>query len=451
MVKVTRQRISLFLLLAFVFLTVQASFPQRAHAQSNVYVASLDQNIDPGAEDFVISSINDATSSGVHNFILILNTNGGSGANMENIISAISSYEGGKCASANFTTLIAPTSAHAFSAGAYIAESSCSIVTVPGTVIGSATPIVSGIPTGEENTTLTKDIQAFTNYMTTLTGSHNRNATATGLMVTRGVSYDCQTYASCYANRTDVVNRVLNVSTLQDALTALGAGGAAIHTPGTRSIFLSVISDPNLDSILFLAGVFAILADLYHPTIIFTVVGAAAIALALLGLGVFGAPIVSIVLMMIGAIFIFLELKTHHGVSAIAGVIIFIVGFLLIFSLPSSTPAPSSAPSGSGTFIQIGVLTYTILGIVGGGGVLGSIYLYRVRETLMHRPPAQNPKAIIGKTGRLTSDLKAGEVATANIGSEDFTVTGSSDLPSGTLVMVKDIQGLRLKVEKVEN
>ncbi len=439
MVKITRHRITLFLLLAFVFLTIQASLPQKAHAQSNVYVASLDQNIDPGAEDFVVSSINEATSAGIHNFILILNTNGGSGANMENIISAISDYE--YSGNNNFTTLIAPSSAHAFSAGAYIAESSKFIVMIPGTVIGSATPIVSGIPTGEENTTLTKDISAFTQYMVTLTKHNNRNYNATALMVTKGVSYDCGTATSCSAYQQNVINAVLPANNTQQALTTLHAGDAPIHTAGTRSIFLSVISDPNLDSILFLAGVFAILADLYHPTIIFTVVGASAIALALLGLGVFGAPIVSIVLMMIGAIFIFLELKTHHGVSAIAGVIIFIVGFLLIFSLPS-------APSGSGTFIQIGVLTYTILGIVGGGGVLGSIYLYRVRETLMHRPPAQNPKAIIGKTGRLTSDLKAGEVATANIGAEDFTVTGSTDLPNGTLVRVKDIQGLRLIVEK---
>jgi len=449
LVKITKQKITLFLLVVFVFLMVQASLPQKAYGQSSVYVASLDQNIDPGAEDFVVSAINDATSSGIHNFILILNTNGGSGANMENIISAISNYEAN--GNNNFTTLVAPSSAHAFSAGAYIAESSSSIFMVPGTVIGSATPIVSGIPTGEENTTLTKDINAFTQYMTALTGSHGRNATNAALMVTHGVSYDCQTVPSCSARQKGVVDQVLPANSTQQALTIMHAGDATIHYPGTRSVFLSIISDPNLDSILFLAGVFAILADLYHPTIIFTVVGAAAIALALLGLGVFGAPIVSIILMMIGAIFIFLELKTHHGVSAIAGVIIFIVGFLLIFSLPSSTPAPSSAPSGSGTFIQIGVLTYTILGIVGGGGVLGSIYLYRVRETLMHRPPAQNPKAIIGKIGRLTSDLKAGGVATANIGAEDFTVSGSMDLPSGTRVRVKDIEGLRLTVEKVDS
>jgi len=448
-VKITRQKITLFLLVVFVFLMVQASLPQKVHAQSSVYVASLDQNIDPGAEDFVVSSINDATSSGIHNFILILNTNGGSGANMENIISAISNSEANS--NRNLTTHVAPSSAHAFSAGAYIAESSSSRFMVPGTVIGSATPIVSGIPTGEENTTRTKDINAFTQYMTALTGSHGRNATNAALMVTHGVSYDCQTVPSCSARQKGVVDQVLPANSTQQALTIMHAGDATIHYPGTRSVFLSIISDPNLDSILFLAGVFAILADLYHPTIIFTVVGAAAIALALLGLGVFGAPIVSIILMMIGAIFIFLELKTHHGVSAIAGVIIFIVGFLLIFSLPSSTPAPSSAPSGSGTFIQIGVLTYTILGIVGGGGVLGSIYLYRVRETLMHRPPAQNPKAIIGKIGRLTSDLKAGGVATANIGAEDFTVSGSMDLPSGTRVRVKDIEGLRLTVEKVDS
>jgi len=170
--------------------------------------------------------------------------------------------------------------------------------------------------------------------------------------------------------------------------------------------------------------------------------------LALLGLGVFGAPLVSIILMMIGAIFIFLELKIHHGVAAIAGVIIFIVGFLLIFSLPSSAPAPPGAPSG--TFFQATVLTYTVLGLVGGGGVLGSIYLYRVREAMMHRPPSQNPKAIIGKQGRLTSDLSAGATATANIGSEDYTVTGAEDLPRGSQVRVKDVQGLRLVVEKVE-
>src|SRR6266849_7467623 len=248
MVKITRQRIALFLLLAAVVLTIQASLPQNVQAQSSFYVASLDQNIDPGAQDFVVSSINDATSSGIHNFILIINTNGGAGVNMENIIGAIASYEGH---GNHFTTLIAPGSAHAFSAGAYIAEVSTNITMVPSTVIGSATPIFSGIPVGQENTTFTKDINAFTQYMVSITPGY-RNATATALMVTGGRSYSCQTYTSCYARQQHVVDAVLNVSSTQDALTAMGAAGAPIHTPGVTSTFLSIISDPNLDSILFL-------------------------------------------------------------------------------------------------------------------------------------------------------------------------------------------------------
>jgi membrane-bound serine protease (ClpP class) len=454
MVKVSRQTVAIILFLAVAFLSFQASQPQKAHAQSNVYVASLNQDIDPGANNFVTSSINDATSSGIHNFILILNTNGGDGADMEDIISAIATYEG-DCSTNNFTTLVAPGSAHAFSAGAYIAESSCNIVMVPGTVIGSATPIVSGIPTGEENTTLTKDINAFATYMSTLTQQHGRNYNATSLMVTKGVSYSCGTFTSCNATAENVANRALNTTDTQQALIDLGAGGATIHIPGTLPTFLSIISDPNLDSVLFLAGIFLILADLYHPTLIFTAIGAAAIVLALLGLGTFGAPLVSIILMIIGSLFIFLELKIHHGVAAIAGVAIFIVGFLLIFNLPSSAPAPPSCPStgcptGAGTFMPLGILTYIVLGLVGGGGILGSIYLYKVRETMMRRPPAQNPKAIIGKQGHLTSDLKAGGVATANIGSEDYSVTGQSDLPRGTQVVVKDVQRLHLVVEKTE-
>jgi membrane-bound serine protease (ClpP class) len=452
MVKISRQTIAIALFLAVAVLSVQSALPQKAHAQSTVYVASLNQDIDPGANNFVTSSINDATSSGIHNFILILNTNGGDGGDMEDIISAISSYE---AAGNNFTTLVAPNSAHAFSAGAYIAESSTTIVMLPGTVIGSATPIVSGIPTGEVNTTLTKDIDAFATYMASLTQEHDRNYNATSLMVTNGVSYSCGTVNSCQALQDGVVDRVLNANSTAQALIDLGAGQAAINTPGTLPTFLSIISDPNLDSVLFLAGIFLILADLFHPTLIFTAIGAAAIVLALLGLGTFGAPLVSIILMIIGAIFIFLELKIHHGVAAIAGVTIFIVGFLLIFNLPSSAPAPASCPAtgcptGAGTFTGFGILSYLVLGLVGGGGILGSIYLFRVREAMMRRPPAQNPKAIIGKQGHLTSDLKAGGMATANIASEDYTVTSEMDLPIGTTVVVKDVQKLHLVVEKAE-
>jgi membrane-bound serine protease (ClpP class) len=446
MVKITRQRIAQLLILAAVLLTIQASLPQKAHASSGFYVASMDQNIDPGSEDFVVSSINDATSQGIHNFILVLDTFGGNGQNMDNIILAISKYRG---LGNNFTTLIAPFGAHAFSAGAYIAEASTNITIVPGTTIGSATPIVYGIPVGEENSTLTKDISGFTAFMISITPP-TRNSTATALMVTKGRSYSCQATNNCEALNNHVVDKAINVASTNDALLALcGSQCGDVHTPGIRSSFISILSDPNLDGILFLLGTFAILADVYHPTIIISVVGAAAIALALVGLGVFGASIISIILMLIGALFIFFELKTHHGISATIGVIIFIVGFILVFSLPAPAPGPNQ-PTGTLPNPVIGILTYIILGLVGGGVVFGSIYLYRLREITMRQPLSINPKAIIGKEGYLTSDVKAGEYGTATISSEDYSVTSTENLTKGTKVKVKDIQGLKLVVERRE-
>ncbi len=439
-----RRTVPIILFIFVLVLISQTVLTQNATAASTFYVASMNQTIDPGAEDFVVSSLNDARSQGATTFILVLNTFGGSGLNMDHIITAISDYETAS-PSNTFITLIAPRGTHAFSAGAFIAEASTRIFMVPGTTVGSATPIVFGIPSGEENTTLTKDINGFTAFMQSLTTVHGRNPNATGLMVSKGVSYTAENARSLH-----VIDGLINATTVQDALTSPQIGAPAnveIHTPSIRSLAISVLSDPNIDGILFLLGTFAILADIYHPTLILSILGATALALALVGLGVFGASLVSIILMIIGALFIFLEIKTHHGISATIGVAVFIIGFLLIFGLPPTASSPSHPPA---NFIEIGALTYAVLGVVGGGVVLGSLYLYKVREALMRRPLAIEPRAVIGKEGYLTSDLKAGGVASANISAEDWTVTASQDLPKGTRIVVKEIQGLKLLVEKKE-
>ncbi len=440
-----KRSIRFLLCFAFLLLAGQQLFSShKVAASSTYYVASLDATIDPGAEDFVVSAISDARAAGANNFILILNTNGGAGNNMENIISAISVYEG---AGNNFTTLIAPSSSHAFSAGAFIAEASTKIVMVSGTTIGSATPIIIGIPGEEIAAVQKKDIAAFATYMKSLTHQFGRNETATGAMVTDGTSYTNEEAAKFH-----VVDQSLNTNSISDALTLLGVPASAgiPHTPSFRSQAISILSDPNVDALLFLIGSFAILIDLTHPTLIVSVIGAAALVLGLFGFGVFGASLTSIILMLIGALFIFLEIKTHHGISALAGVIIFVIGFLLIFRTPAvpSQPSPSQPPVAN--FFEISAITYGILAAIAVAGTGLSLYLYGLREQFQKRRPHYDPKGIIGKEGKLLTDLKAGGVATANIGAEEWSVTGSVDLTKGTRVKVLEVQGLKLKVEKME-
>lgn len=434
-------------LLAGVMFQVAPTHAQSCTSKTGYYVASLNGDIDPGSADFMSTTVNNAEAQCAGNIVFILATNGGDGASMESMVGSIASYQewGG-----NFTTLIAPQGAYAFSAGAYIAEASNKIFMEPGTTIGSATPIVSGIPTGEENTTLTKDINAFTSYMQTLTRANGRNFTATGLMVTRGVSYPDNK-----ALKYHVVDGVIQSNTVQDALSYLGVPPSTpINAPDTRAQLISILSDPNVSSLLFLLGVFAILADIYHPTVVLSVVGVVVVALALFGLGVFGASPLAVLLMVIGVAFIFLEVKTAHGISATLGVAIFIVGFLLIFQFPpasSSAPTPSNPiPQQAASFRGIPDITYGILVALGAAVVVGSLYLRSIREALKRRPKVNEPSVLVGREGRMESDLSPGGRGVAIVSSEEWTVTSDQALQKGDPIIVKGVSGQTLAVERVE-
>ena len=189
-----------------------------------------------------------------------------------------------------------------------------------------------------------------------------------------------------------------------------------------------------------------ILFDIYHPTFILSAGGVAIVALSLFGLGVFGASPLAIILMIIGAAFIFLEVKTQHGVSAIAGVAIFAVGFLFIFQFPPAGPV-SSLPS-SGTFTGVPPITYGLIVALGATIVIGSLYLRSIREGLRSRPKVNEPSSLVGRDGTMKSDLKAGGRGIAQVASEQWTVTASMDLSAGDAIRVKGVEGLALVVEK---
>ena len=447
--------VAVILVLAFASLALPGhAQSQSCSTRSGYYVASLNADIDPGTADFMATTVSNAEAQCAANIVFVLVTNGGDGASMESMVSSIASYRqwGG-----TFTTVVAPQGAYAFSAGSYIAEASDKIYMEPGTTIGSATPIVSGIPTGEENSTMTKDINAFTSYMQALTSANGRNATAAGLMVSKGMSFPALcppgAPAPCFsAVKEHVVDGLVNSTSLQGALASLNVpAGTPVNTPGIRSSLISILSNPNVSSLLFLLGVFAVLADIYHPTIILSVVGVAVIAAALFGLGVFGASPLAVILMIIGAAFIFLEVKTAHGISATVGVIMFIVGFLLIYQFPpaAAAPSPASTPPPTGTFQGIPDITYGLIVGIGAAIVIASLYLRSIREALRKRPKVNEPSTLIGREGTMESDLTAGGRGVAEVASEEWSVTSAQELKRGDAIRVKGVSGNTLTVEKV--
>ena len=69
----------------------------------------------------------------------------------------------------------------------------------------------------------------------------------------------------------------------------------------------------------------------------------------------------------------------------------------------------------------------------------------------MRRPKQLETSLMVGKEGRLLTDLKAGGEASANIASEDWTVTSSGEMEKGTRIKVKEVKGLKLVVEKADS
>src|SRR5712691_13429086 len=72
---------------------VLSSNAQSCSGQTSYFVASMNMTIDPGSQDFITSAISDAQASCANHFVLVMNTFGGNGKNMDNIINAISKYQ----------------------------------------------------------------------------------------------------------------------------------------------------------------------------------------------------------------------------------------------------------------------------------------------------------------------------------------------------------------------
>jgi len=151
--------------------------------------------------------------------------------------------------------------------------------------------------------------------------------------------------------------------------------------------------------------------------------------------------------MIIGAAFIFLEVKTAHGVSAIIGVVIFIVGFLLVFQLPrAASPNPSLPPLGPP---GIADASYALLALLAVGIVIASLYLRSIREGLKRRPKVNDPSFAIGKEGKMQTDLPRGAKGVALVAAEQWTVSSAEELKKGDAIKVKEVRGNELIVEKL--
>ncbi len=390
-----------------------------------VVVADFSVPVDHGASAFMSRVVSTAQSQHASAIVIEMNTPGGL---LSDMISIVGSITTANQSGIPVYTFIVPNGLGA-SAGSYIAMATNQILMGPGSEIGPSTPIVVGGSALEQNHTQA----AMLDYMTSLAEKWGRNTTAIYEMV----QYD-QAFSANEAVEVHVADGTAD--SFSAALTQFGLSNNP-QEKLSESIYeqiISALSNSILDGILILLGVIAIVLDIYHPTIVLTVVGVIAIVAGLIGAEVIDASVLGLVILVLAAALIIVELKLGHGFALIAGVVLGAFGiYYLSFGLQYS-PSPITG------LVEIELSVLVVFGVIIG------LYIRWIIGPLRRRRKLTGSETMIGKIGIAVTDLNPkGEVRV--LGEIWRAESSSGNIVKGERVKVKTLNGLVVIVEKPQN
>jgi membrane-bound serine protease (ClpP class) len=411
------------------FLSASAASNSAITAQSDsaggiVVVADFSVPVDPGSSAFMSRVVSTAQSQHAAAIVIEMNTPGGLLSDMVSIVGSITTANQSGIPTYTF---IVPNGLGA-SAGSYIAMATNKILMAPGSEIGPSTPIVVGGSALEQNHTQA----AMLDYMTSLAQGWGRNTTAI---------YDMVQYDQAFSANDAVAVHVADgtADSFSAALTKLGLSNnpQATLSENIYEQIISALSNSVLDGILILLGIVAIVLDIYHPTIVLTVVGVIAIVAGLIGAEVIDASALGLVILVIAAVLIIVELKLGHGFALMAGVVLGAFGiYYLSFGLQYS-PSPITG------LVEIELSVLVVFGILIG------LYIRWIIGPLRRRRKLTGSEVMIGKKGVAITDLTPkGEI---RVQGEIWRAESSSgNILKGEQVTVKALNGLVVIVEKTQ-
>jgi membrane-bound serine protease (ClpP class) len=338
--------------LAFVGSLVASAAPVAAP----VPVIDLNSEIHAVSARFVTQAIREAGQAGAPLVILRIDTPGGRLDSTREITQAILGSP------VPVVGWVAPPGAQAASAG-FIILMSCDVAAMaPGTNAGAASP-VGGAGEDLPKTIAKKVGEDVSALLRSVTEPRGRPVDDAVKAVTEATSYS-ETEAE-KRKLIEVIARDLpDLLARLDGRTVkrVGKPDGVLKTAGLtterkemtqREKFLGVIASPALAGILFLVGLVGLYSELSHPGgILPGVLGAICLVLALFAMSVLPVNGAGVGLLLLGALFFFLEIKlAAHGVLAIGGAAAIVLGGVLLF------PDRAGAPRGELAILISGAVT----------------------------------------------------------------------------------------------
>jgi membrane-bound serine protease (ClpP class) len=136
------------------------------------------------------------------------------------------------------------------------------------------------------------------------------------------------------------------------------AGAEVDHVkPGFFTRLLNTLIDPNILSLLFLAGLAGIGYEIFHPGVVLPgALGAVSLVTALFGFSILPISWAGLLLLLFGVVLLIVDLHvTSHGLLTIAGLISLAVGSVMLFQ-NAPPPYETSKPLVIGVAVGLGAL-----------------------------------------------------------------------------------------------
>ena len=390
-----------------------------------------DLEVNPVTQDYLTGRISRAAKDGYSAAVILLDTPGGLSTSMKKI------YTAELEAKLPVIVYVSPDGARAASAGVWIAQAADVLAMAPTTNIGSSTPIdSSGQNLGSD--LRRKVINDSVASLTALAATHKRNTTWPALAVRKASNLTAE-----QALRMNVVDLVApslpallvkldgyHTKDPQRPFTLHLAGAHIDYAkPGFFTRLLNTLIDPNLLSLLFLAGIAGIGFEIFHPGIVLPgALGGISLLIALFGFSVLPISWSGLGLILLGIALLVIDAHvTSHGALTLTGLISLAVGMLMLFH---NAPAPyhTSTPL---------VLTITI--------ALGLLWVFALTKAVQvrRRPPSVGPLRVVGADAVVRTP---GQVFVEGELWHAHRVDGR-DLVPGEHVRVEGVEGLELTVE----
>lgn len=411
-----------------------------AQAKDNVIVLKIAGAINPIVSDYVGQEIRSANETQEALVVIEMDTPGGLDTSMRAIIKEIQN------SNVPVATYVSPSGSRAASAGTFIAIASHIAAMAPGTNIGAAHPVnmLSGGAGQEQDSTMnekvTNDSAAYIRSLAELRG---RNAYWAELSVKKSVSISAEE-----AKKLGVIDLIAGslealVLAVDGREISVQSGKIILRTKDGKMVaremdkrqrILAIISDPNVAYMLLMLGLVGLYFELSNPGLILPgVVGGIAMILALYAMHTLPVNYAGLLLILLGIVLFIAEVKiVSYGLLSVGGVVSILLGSLMLID----TEDPEMRISRTVLYP-----TMAIFCLIAAGTIFLAARSARLR-------PISGVEGLVGEKGVAKSDMSPfGHVF---VHGETWNAECEGSVSAGDTVVVQAVDGLKIKVKKLE-